>query len=102
MITLNSIPIRDEQVTGKVITTEPPGKTEAVLVLPSQGKVEVLNEVGARIWELVDGNRQVSQIVEIICAEYQVELSQAEADTLEFLTELVKKQAIKLMDIPAT
>jgi hypothetical protein len=100
MLTLQSSPVRDEQVAGKIIPSDQPGKTEAVLVLPSQGKVKVLNEVGARIWALVDGTRQVQQIVEIICSEYQVEPGQAQVDILEFLNELVEKKAIHLQEIP--
>ena len=100
MITLDSYPVRDKNVTGKVIASEEPGKTEAVLVLPDQGQVKVLNEVGARVWELVDGQRQVRHIVEIICTEYQVECKQAETDILEFLGELIMRNAIRILNHP--
>jgi len=100
MLSKDSYPMRDAQVTGKIIPSEQPGKTEAVLVLPSQGKVKVLNEVAARIWALSDGSRQVRQIVDIICTEYQVESGQAEVDILEFLSELEMKKAIQVLDHP--
>ncbi|OQA43145.1 MAG: Coenzyme PQQ synthesis protein D [Chloroflexi bacterium ADurb.Bin325] len=61
---------------------------EAVLVHPAQGKVRVLNSVGARIWELVDGQRSIEEIARLIAQEYEVGLSQAEADALAFCLDL--------------
>jgi len=74
---------------------------EAVLVLPEQGQVKVLNEVGARIWDLADGSRTVRDIVAAICAEYEVEPAQAEADTLDFVAELVERGVVSLSARPA-
>ncbi|MBS1250134.1 MAG: Coenzyme PQQ synthesis protein D [Chloroflexi bacterium] len=67
---------------------------EAVLVLPQQGKVKVLNEVGARIWELLDGQQTVKDIARTIHREYEVPQATAEADTLEFLGDLVEKDMV--------
>ena len=69
---------------------------EAVIVLPSTRKVEVLNEIGARIWSLLDGNRSVRQIIEMISSEYDVELETARIDTLEFLGVLYEKGIVEI------
>lgn len=61
---------------------------EAVLVHPAQGRVRVLNQVGARIWELADGERSVEEIARLLAQEYEVELSQAELDAVAFCTDL--------------
>ena len=74
---------------------------EAVIVLPEQGQVKVLNEVGARIWDLADGSRTVRDIVAAICAEYEVEPAQAEGDTLDFVAELVERGVVSLSARPA-
>jgi glycerol-3-phosphate O-acyltransferase len=74
---------------------------EAVLVLPEQGQVKVLNEVGARIWALADGTRTVRDIVDTICTEYEVEPAQAEADTLDFVARLVERGMVSLSAEPA-
>ena len=66
-------------------------ENEAVLLLPEQGEVKVLNEVGARIWFLVDGSRSIADIAAVISAEYEVALSEAEEDTLAFLQELAER-----------
>lgn len=89
MLTLDSFPQPAPGVVGRLVDDE------AVLVLPERGQVKVVNQVGARIWELLDGRRSVREIAAQICAEYQVDLSQAEADTLEFLAALEARGAVQ-------
>lgn len=50
--------------------------------------IYVLNEVGGRIWELVDGKRPIKEIRDIIVKEFEVSSEQAEADLREFLEQL--------------
>lgn len=73
---------------------------EAVLLLPGRGEVKVLNAVGARIWSLADGTRTIAQIAAVIAAEYAVEPAQAEADTLAFVAELVRREMVTLVAQP--
>jgi coenzyme PQQ synthesis protein D (PqqD) len=47
-----------------------------------------LNEVGSRIWELLDEGRPVDKIVEAICAEYDAPREQAARDIGELLGSL--------------
>ncbi len=88
MISLDSYVVPNPAVVGSIV------EGEAVLVLPEQGQVRVLNEVGARIWALADGTRTGRDIVAAICTEYDVGPAQAEADALAFLTELEAKGVI--------
>jgi len=67
---------------------------EAIIVLADAGEVQVLNQVGTRIWELADGTRTVQQIAEAIAAEYDVSMQQAQEDTAAFLQELVAMGAL--------
>ena len=71
---------------------------EAVIVLPESSQVNVLNEVGSRIWELIDGTRSVGEIAEVIVAEYDVTTEQAEQDVNEFIQELVENKMLVLAD----
>jgi len=64
---------------------------EAVIVLPEQGEIKVLNEVGSRIWALADGTRTLMNIVETICREYEVTPERARADALAFIEKLVRE-----------
>ena len=67
---------------------------EAVLMLPSKGQIKVLNAVGSRVWQLVDGRRTRRMIIETIHSEYDVSFKQVETDTLHFLRELENKGLI--------
>src|SRR3989442_6408548 len=50
--------------------------------------VYVLNELGSRIWNLLDQQIPISQIVDTICAEYEVSPEQASRDIDELLHNL--------------
>ena len=56
-----------------------------------------LNEVGAFIWELLDGKLAAEQVRGQIAAEYEVTPQQAEVDLLEFLSQLEQIGAINTM-----
>ena len=94
MITLESYPIPNSHVVGRILDDE------AVLVMPEQGQVKVLSEVGARIWALADGTRTVGDIVGAICTEYDVTPADAEVDILDFLTELRKREIVSIEGEP--
>jgi len=96
MISLDKIPIPKTGVVGRVLENQDPAKTEAVIVLPDKGQVKVLNEVGTRIWSLIDGKRTISDIIATIVKEYEVDINVAENDVILFLTDLKNKGVINL------
>jgi hypothetical protein len=53
-----------------------------------------LNEVGSRIWELIDGRSTIGQIREKIVEEYEVTPEEAEADLKKFLNQLEQVGAV--------
>ncbi len=50
--------------------------------------VYTLNEVGAMVWQLIDGRTSVRQLAEAVRNEYDVEDAEAEKDVLDFLRSL--------------
>jgi hypothetical protein len=60
---------------------------ETAVILPTASAVRVLNEVGARVWELADG-RTFGEIINTLMNEYDVERTQLRLDAQEFLSEL--------------
>jgi len=58
----------------------------------------VLNEVGARIWELVDRGRSVQQIEELLLEEFDTSQEQLEKDLLRLLDQLQEIGAIEAVD----
>lgn len=59
-----------------------------------EGADGVVSEVGERIVELVDGQRSVREIVDVLVDEFEVSRELAEADTVEFIGLLVQKQVL--------
>lgn len=61
------------------------------LIVPVKNRVGdlsaiyTLNEVGARIWQLIDNGQPVSKIAEAVAAEYDVTVDEAAQDVLELL-----------------
>jgi len=56
--------------------------------------IYTLNEVSARIWDLIDGKNKVNQIKDRIIEEFEVTDKEAERDLTEFLQKLEKIEAI--------
>jgi hypothetical protein len=59
------------------------------------GKIYLLNEVGGRIWELLDGQRRGRDIKDIIAGEFEVSVEEAENDIVEFLQKLLAIGALR-------
>ncbi len=57
-----------------------------------------LEDVASRIWELLSGKHQVSDIVELIEEEYEVDNSRCREDVLSFLEDLHLKGLIEIAD----
>lgn len=53
-----------------------------------------LNEVGARVYELVDGERPLQEIMDTIVKEFEVAEQQAESDVREFIAQLLEIESI--------
>ncbi len=67
---------------------------EAVIITPAENTVRMFNPVGSRIWELMDGQRSVGQIVDALVDEYDVEPERAERTTLDFFAMLEEKELV--------
>jgi hypothetical protein len=69
----------------------PEQQVEGILILPERGQIKVVNEIGARIWSLIDGQSSIQDIASKITDEYQVGLEDALRDTLVFMKELEER-----------
>lgn len=88
---LSLVPKTHPQVASRVVDEQ------AVIVLSDAGEVTVLNEVGTRVWDLVDGKRTVGQIVDLIAEEYAIDPAKARRDVEGFLEQLVQANAVVLI-----
>lgn len=66
----------------------------AVMVLADSGEVLVLNPVGTRVIELIDGKRSVEEIAALIESEYATTAEDARRDLDSFLKTLLETGAV--------
>jgi hypothetical protein len=75
-----------------VLAQEANGQT--VLLRLSDGGYYALDEVGARIWELCDGERPVAEIVTTLAGEFDAPEATVRADALEFIGDLRRERLL--------
>ncbi|MDP9332710.1 MAG: PqqD family protein [Actinomycetota bacterium] len=61
---------------------------ETMLLDLDGGTYFALNEVGARVWDLCDGNTSVADIARVLAAEYEAPEAVIMRDVIDLLTEL--------------
>jgi len=69
---------------------------EALIVLTQRRQLHRLNAVGTRVWEFCD-ERRVSDIVDLIVNEFEVQLEAAQRDVCEFLNNLRELGAVEIV-----
>ena len=74
---------------------------EVVLLEPEEGIYYSLNEVGARIWEIIRDPVAVDSICRLISQEYDVDPERCRGDVLELLTELLDHGLAETHPAPA-
>lgn len=68
---------------------------EETIFLAEQGDaIHSLDELGTFIWESVNGERTLSDILDLICTEYEVPRDVAEADLMRFADDLIAQEII--------
>jgi hypothetical protein len=77
-----------------VISRESNG--ELVVVLPEQGKFVVLNGTGAEVFQLLDGQRSLSEIAVVLSERYEVPLEQTQTDVLALAQKLLDRGAVRV------
>jgi hypothetical protein len=66
------------------------------VVEPKNGLVNVINQIGTSIWELINGKRTVREIAGLIAGDYDVSHDRALSDTVEFLRDLNEKGLVTI------
>ena len=67
---------------------------EIMMMSPEHGKYIGVNEVGARIWELIEAPRDVATVCEELQREFEVSPEVCKAEVDSFLAEMEKHGAI--------
>jgi hypothetical protein len=99
----------DDHSTGSLtkdknlVTRSIGGETLIVPVRRGIGDLEciyALNEVGSRVWALLDEQTPFKKIVETICSEYDVTTDQAVRDISELLSSLEAAGLVRGAGLP--
>src|SRR5256712_12912731 len=94
MPSLTSIVQKDSSIVSRKIADE-------VILVPishKAGEIDclyALNEVGARIWELIDGDRSLQELRDAIVEEFEVSQTEAQEDLTVLLEQLKEIGAIQ-------
>ncbi len=64
---------------------------EVVIVDPEKNMVRMLNQVGSRVWELIDGTRTTKEIVVQLVEEFDVKKEEAKNSVEGFIEDLADK-----------
>lgn len=82
-------PKRMERLAYKTI-----GQETIILDTRLNKEVHQLNEVATMVWNLCDGDHDVQSIVEMVCAEFEVNFEEASKDIAVLLKELSAKSLL--------
>ena len=74
-------------------------REEAVVLKQEEGETLVLNEVASRILQLLEEEKSVEEIAELLLAEFEVEPEDLLADVASFTTELVEAGIVEPVEL---
>lgn len=84
----------------KLISNQMDG--EIVMMSIDNGEYYGLDEIGSRIWELMEVPVKIDHLVEKLISEFDVQREECFQDTLEFLEDLLDKDLLLVKDEPAS
>jgi hypothetical protein len=81
--------MRHEQTAWQLIDDK------VIVVTPQTRRVHILSGVGGKVWEYLERPKQIGELVEFICNEYEVDYQRAEKDIKDFIQQLCAREIIK-------
>lgn len=96
MLTLNSI----IQRAPDVIAAE--ADQDLIMVSVATGYYYGVSDVAREIWDAIASPRRVSDLVDDLTANYQIDSSSCEEQTLTFLVALLDEGLLQVKDAPAS
>lgn len=92
MMDTNTILTRNEEVMSA------PVDREIVFLNQSTDSYVALDEVGRRIWELLEQPRSLGELIDLLCAEFDGTRDTITTDVVSFLRELDEEGIVKVAD----
>jgi len=85
MNNLSAVPVPSGELTVKQIGTE------TIILTETGEELHTLDETGTFVWSQIDGKRTLDQILDNLCAEYDVPREEAQKDLFVFIDLLQMK-----------
>jgi len=85
----NRVPIRSDRPVSEVDE-----RGDTVLYDQAGGRLLVLNDVGAGVWTLIDGQRSVVEIAQLVVEHLPAEREQVEDDVAAFIDTLREQNLV--------
>lgn len=73
---------------------------DAVLLHVNRGDYYSLNKVGARLWVLADGSKNISDLAGLITEEFEISREVAEQDIMEMAEQLEREGLVQVAESP--
>jgi hypothetical protein len=67
---------------------------EIVMMSIDQGEYYGLDEIGSRIWELLENPITLEQLINKLIEEFEVDEETCKSDTLDFLNQMLEKNIV--------
>lgn len=67
---------------------------EAVIVVPRKREIHRLNEVATLLWQELEAERSVEELVDRVVEEFEIDAERAAADVRTFLDEMAKRDLV--------
>src|SRR5437762_14213205 len=83
---------RGEEVAAKVIDGE------AILINLANGVYYSMDKVGGLIWEMIEGQHTLDEMVEAVTGRYEVGRDRAEADVQRLAAELLQENLVAISE----
>jgi hypothetical protein len=71
---------------------------EIVMMSVENGEYYGLDEIGTRIWQLIEHPIVIEKLITCLTSEFEVERQECEQDTLEFLEDMFSRNLINLVE----
>lgn len=68
---------------------------DVVVLIPEETTLLALTGCGSRVWELMEGETTLADIVDQICAEYEVDPERARNEVTEFIHKLITMNLVE-------
>lgn len=71
-----------------------------IAIKQAEEKVFKLNKTASYIWEHSDGKKTAAELIQELCAEFEVDEATARKDAVEFIEKMQNKQLLSLSTTP--